>query len=70
MRRYECCEQHLRHARTTYGMHRLDVTRFGLSGGNSNYRESIESALDELADHIEKHLDVDEMLKFACVPRF
>lgn len=44
--------------------------RFGISGGAINYRESVEDALDELAEHMEKHLDVDALLEIARPIRF
>jgi adenosylcobyric acid synthase len=40
--------------------------RLGLSGAGSPYRDGVESALDELADHIEQHLDVDGLLATAA----
>jgi adenosylcobyric acid synthase len=46
------------------------LKRFGISGGGTNYRESVEKALDELAEHMEKHLDVDGLLKIARPIRF
>jgi adenosylcobyric acid synthase len=46
------------------------LQRFGISGSGTNYRESVEQALDELAEHMEKHLDVDGLLKIARPIRF
>lgn len=41
------------------------LARIGVSGGGFNYLASVEDALDELAEHIEKHLDVDGLLQIA-----
>ncbi len=45
------------------------LARIGVSGGGSSYLESVESALDELAEHIETHLDVDGLLNIARAVR-
>lgn len=44
------------------------LSEFGVSGGAGSFRQSVEAALDELADHIETHLDVDGLVAAACLP--
>ncbi len=46
------------------------LKRFGVTGGSNDFRQGVENALDELALHIEKHLDVDGLLKIARQIRF
>jgi adenosylcobyric acid synthase len=41
------------------------LARLGVSAANENYGARVESALDALADHIERHLDVDGLLALA-----
>jgi len=41
------------------------LARLGVSASHQSYGARIESALDALADHIEKHLDVDGILALA-----
>jgi len=41
------------------------LKRFGVSIAGASYRQSVEDALDELAEHMEKHLDVDGLLAIA-----
>ena len=41
------------------------LKRFGVSAAGANYRQSVEDALDELAEHMEKHLDVDGLYRIA-----
>jgi len=35
------------------------LNRLGIAASNQNYRGTVEQVLDELADHIERHLDVE-----------
>jgi len=48
----------------------LLLSRFGVEAGGYSYRQSVETALDELAEAMEKHLDVDGLLKIARTIRF
>ncbi|MGD0635593.1 MAG: cobyric acid synthase [Beijerinckiaceae bacterium] len=41
------------------------LARFGAAGPDHSYRESQEEALDALAAHMEKHIDLDLLLKLA-----
>ena len=41
------------------------LSALGASSGGSNYLASVESTLDALADHLERHVDLDLMLKIA-----
>ena len=41
------------------------LARLGISAAQESYRARMESALDALADHVEKHLDVDGILSLA-----
>ncbi len=41
------------------------LARIGIAANNESYGARIESALDALADHIERHLDVDGLLALA-----
>jgi adenosylcobyric acid synthase len=41
------------------------LARLGVSAANESYGARVESALDALADHIERHLDVDGLLALA-----
>jgi adenosylcobyric acid synthase len=44
---------------------RAYLARLGIAASNAGYGARIESALDALADHIEKHLDVESLLRLA-----
>jgi len=44
---------------------RAYLARLGISVSNESYGAKVESALDALADHIEKHLDVEGLLALA-----
>jgi adenosylcobyric acid synthase len=44
---------------------RAFLARLGVSASNESYSAKVESALDALAEHIEKHLDVDGILALA-----
>jgi adenosylcobyric acid synthase len=44
---------------------RAYLARLGVDASNESYRGKVESALDALAMHIEKHLDVDGLLALA-----
>jgi adenosylcobyric acid synthase len=50
---------------TSDGFRRAFLTRLGVSASNESYSAKIESALDELAEHLEKHLDVEGILALA-----
>jgi adenosylcobyric acid synthase len=41
------------------------LARLGIAAANESYGAKVQSALDALADHIEKHLDVDGLLALA-----
>lgn len=41
------------------------LQKFGVSANAQSYRQTIETALDELAEHMEEYLDVDGLLKIA-----
>jgi adenosylcobyric acid synthase len=41
------------------------LARLGIAASIESYREKVESVLDALADHIEKHLDVEGLLALA-----
>lgn len=41
------------------------MAEFGVSANVESFQQSIENALDELAEHMEKHLDVDGLLELA-----
>jgi adenosylcobyric acid synthase len=41
------------------------LARLGVATSNESYRGKVESALDTLAEHIEKHLDVTAILALA-----
>jgi len=41
------------------------LERLGATAQISSFRESVESALDELAGHIEEHLDVDGLFNLS-----
>jgi adenosylcobyric acid synthase len=41
------------------------LAQLGIAAGHESYGARIEGALDALADHIEKHLDVEELLALA-----
>ena len=43
------------------------LSEIGVRSNVSNYERDIDQTLDALADHIEHHLDVDEMLFAAGV---
>ncbi|TCS65149.1 cobyric acid synthase [Varunaivibrio sulfuroxidans] len=42
--------------------------RPGVRGVGAAYRENVERALDQLADHLERHLDLDRLFALAKVP--
>jgi len=44
---------------------RAFLARLGVAASNESYRGRVESALDALAEHIEKHLDVGGLLALA-----
>lgn len=46
------------------------LEKFNISANVESYKQSVEDALDELASHMEKHLDVDGLLKLAKQPLF
>ena len=52
------------------GYRAMLLSRFGVEAGGYSYRQSVETALDELAEAMEKHLDVDGLLKIARTIRF
>ena len=41
------------------------LARLGIAASGAPYRGKVESALDALADHIERHLDVEGLLALA-----
>ncbi len=41
------------------------MTRIGAAASDQNYFGNTEAVLDELADHLEKHLDLDALLEIA-----
>ena len=41
------------------------LARLGIAASGEHYRARVESALDALANHIEKYLDVDGLLALA-----
>jgi adenosylcobyric acid synthase len=44
---------------------RAFLARLGVAASNESYSARVESALDALAEHIEKHLDVEGILTLA-----
>jgi adenosylcobyric acid synthase len=50
---------------TSDGFRRAFLARLGVSASNESYSAKVESALDALAEHIEKHLDVEGILALA-----
>lgn len=44
---------------------RYFLENLGATASNYNYSQSIDQVLDELAQHLEAHLDIDQMLKIA-----
>jgi len=46
------------------------LARFGAAAGQVSHRQQVETALDELAENMEKHLDVDGLLGIAREVRF
>ncbi|MGH6777099.1 MAG: cobyric acid synthase [Bradyrhizobium sp.] len=47
------------------GFRRAYLERLGIAASGERYRDRVESALDALADHIERHLDVEGLLALA-----
>ena len=47
------------------GFRKTYLQRFGAVGQTMNYEADIETVLDQLADHLEVHLDLDALLKIA-----
>ena len=47
------------------GFRRAYLKRLGIAASGERYRDRVESALDALADHIERHLDVAGLLALA-----
>jgi len=47
------------------GFRKTYLQRFGAVGQTMNYEADIEMVLDQLADHLEVHLDLDALLKIA-----
>jgi len=47
------------------GFRRAFLDRLGIAASDQNYRGTVEQALDELAEHIERHLDVEGLLALA-----
>jgi adenosylcobyric acid synthase len=47
------------------GFRRAYLARLGVAAANESYGVKVESALDALAEHIEKHLDVESLLALA-----
>jgi adenosylcobyric acid synthase len=50
---------------TSDGFRRAYLARLGVSASNGSYSAKVRGALDALAEHIEKHLDVDGLLALA-----
>jgi len=50
---------------TSDGFRRAFLDRLGIAASDQNYRGAVEQVLDELADHIERHLDVEGLLALA-----
>jgi adenosylcobyric acid synthase len=50
---------------TSDAFRRAYLARLGVEASGEYYRARVESALDALADHIERHLDVDNLLRLA-----
>ena len=50
---------------TADGFRRAFLNQLGIAASDLNYRGAIEQVLDQLADHIERHLDVDGLLALA-----
>jgi adenosylcobyric acid synthase len=50
---------------TSDAFRRAYLARLGVEASTEHYRARVESALDALADHIERHLDVDGLLALA-----
>ena len=50
---------------TSDAFRRAYLAQLGVETTDGHYRARVESALDGLADHIEKHLDVDGLLRLA-----
>ena len=48
---------------------RAFLTKLGANGGAVAYEPMIEDVLDRLADHLERHLDLDALLAAARPPR-
>jgi adenosylcobyric acid synthase len=49
---------------------RAFLARLGAAAGTFEYEQMIETVLDNLADHLEQHLDVGALLAAARPPRF
>jgi adenosylcobyric acid synthase len=47
------------------GFRRRFLADLGLTTGGGNYRQGVETALDAIAEHLERHLDVDALLAAA-----
>ncbi|OIQ73585.1 cobyric acid synthase [mine drainage metagenome] len=50
---------------TSDGFRRAFLNQLGITASDQNYRGTVEQVLDELADHIERHLDVEGLLALA-----
>ena len=46
------------------------LARFGVAAGDFAYESQIETTLDQLADHLERHLDLAALLAAARAPQF
>jgi adenosylcobyric acid synthase len=59
------CGSYLHGLFTSDDFRRAFLARLGVDASNESYRGKVESALDALAAHIEKHLDVEGLLALA-----
>jgi adenosylcobyric acid synthase len=50
---------------TSDGFRRAFLDRLGITASDQNYRGAVEQVLDQLADHIERHLDVEGLFTLA-----
>lgn len=50
------------------GLRHALLRRLGAAGSATNFEASVEATLDALAEHLETHVDCDQLLEIACAP--
>ena len=60
---------YLHGAFTADGFRRAWLAGFGAESGREGFEARVERTLDELAEHLRSHIDLDALLKLAQVPR-